>query len=270
MPSLSLAPGEETTLCVILPLGNTTPQLLRRVHSVIANGSHHLIAYRVPASTPAEPTPTPCQAFSDITAGATPVIIAESADAELVYPTGVALPVEAHQMIKLEEHFINPGDAAIQSSGSVEFDLVDPDASLVPANLLFWGPEDFAIQPRARGSADLFHLVDPGVKIFALTTHEHHFGTLATIEEAGAETAAGTEVYRNTDWAHPPLKTFDPPLVFDGSQGLRVHCEWFNTSNAVVPSGLSAVTNEMCFFWAYYYPSTGFQVCNEKGCATVP
>jgi hypothetical protein len=266
MPSVSLAPGEETTVCVILPLANPTPQMLRRVHSVIVSGSHHLIAYRVPAGTAAQTTPVPCQPFSDITTGASPVIIAESPDAELIYPAGVALPIEANQMIKLEEHFINPGDAPIQSTGTVELDLVEPDPQLVSANLLFWGPEQFAIDPHARGSADLFHTVDPGVKIFALTTHEHHFGTLATIEQAGSETGAGTELYRNTDWEHPPLKAFDPPLAFDGSAGLRVHCEWFNTSDAVVPAGLSAVTNEMCFFWAYYYPSTGFQVCNESGC----
>jgi len=54
--------------------------------------------------------------------------------------------------------------------------------------------------------------------------------------------------------------------VFDGTQELRLHCEWFNTSGTEVPPGLSAVTNEMCFFWAYYYPSQGFQVCNERGC----
>jgi len=266
MPSISLAPSEETTRCVTLSLGNATPKLLRRVHSVIATGSHHLIAYRVPATTPLDATPTPCEPFADVTAGASPVIIAESADAELVYPDGVALPVDANQRIKLEEHFINPGDAAILSSGTVDFSLAEPDAALVAANLLFWGPQDFAIAPHARGAADLFHLVEPGVHIFALTTHEHHFGTLATIEQAPAATGAATELYRNTDWAHPPLKAFEPALSFDGSQGLRLHCEWFNTSGAVVPAGLSAVTNEMCFFWAYYYPSTGFQQCSEQGC----
>jgi hypothetical protein len=261
MPQISLASGEETTVCVTLPLANPTPQILRRVRSVIAPGSHHLIAYRMPAGTPTQATPTPCQPFADILGGASPVIIAESPDAELVYPSGVGLALEANQMIKLEQHFLNPADDAIQSSGHIELDLAEPDPSLIPANLLFWGPQQFEIQPHARGEANLFHLVDPGVKIFALTTHEHHYGTLATIEQATTEAGAGTELYRNTDWAHPPLKTFDPPLPFDGSAGLRVHCEWFNTSSQIVPPGLSAATNEMCFFWAYYYPSNGSHVC---------
>jgi hypothetical protein len=266
MPRVALSPGQETTVCVTLPLGNTTAKLLRRVHSVIETGSHHLVAYRVPAGTPAHTSPSPCEPFSDILAGASPVIIAESPDAELVYPDGVGLPVEANQMITLEQHFLNSGDSALQGTGSVEFELTDPEPGLAEANLLFWGPQQFRIQPRSRGSADLFHLVDAGVHIFALTTHEHRFGTLATIEQAPSSTAPGSELYRNTDWAHPPLATFEPALVFDGSAGLRVHCEWFNTTDDVVFPGLSAQTNEMCFFWAYYYPSTGFQQCSEDGC----
>lgn len=266
MPSVALAPGQETTLCVVVPLGNETPQMLRRVHSVIASGSHHLIVYRVPATTPAQLTPTPCEPFADVTAGISPVIIAESPDSEVVYPDNVGLPVEAHQMMKLEEHFINAGDTTLHSRGTVDFTLIDPDPDVVAANLLFWGPERFEIKPHATGSADLAHAVPAGVKVFGLTTHEHHFGTLATIELATSASAAGNELYRNTDWEHPPLKTFDPPLTFDGTQWLRLHCSWFNTSSAPVHFGLSAVTDEMCFFWAYYYPSQGFQVCNEEAC----
>jgi hypothetical protein len=250
----------------VIQLSNTTPQMLRRVHSTITTGSHHLIAYRAPDGTPPQLTPAPCQPFADITNGVTPVIIAESSEAEVVYPDQVALPLAANQMIKLEEHFLNPSDATIQSGGTVEFTLVDPDPSLIPANLVLWGSERFQIAAHTAGTADFAHAVMPGVKVFALTTHEHHFGTLATVGLAANAQAAGTELYRNTDWEHPPLKALDPPLVFDGTQELRLHCEWFNTSDAPVPFGLSAVTNEMCFFWAYYYPSQGFQVCNEGGC----
>jgi Copper type II ascorbate-dependent monooxygenase, C-terminal domain len=266
MPSVSLAPGQETTMCVVVPLGNEAPQMLRHVHSVIASGSHHMIVYRVPVTTPAQLTPTPCEPFADVTAGISPVIIAESPDSEVVYPDGVGLPLEAHQMVKLEEHFINTGDVTLRSSGTVEFTITDPDPDVIAANLLFWGPEAFQIMPHAKGSADFGHTVPAGVQVFGLTTHEHHFGTLATIDLATSDSAPGTEIYRNTDWEHPPLKTFDPPLTFDGTQWLRMHCDWFNTSNDPVQFGLSAATDEMCFFWAYYYPSQGFQVCSEEGC----
>jgi copper type II ascorbate-dependent monooxygenase-like protein len=266
MPSVSLAPGQETTMCVVVPLGNATAQMLRRVHSVITSGSHHLIAYRVPPSTPPQLTPTPCESFADAAAGISPVIIAESPDSEVAYPDGVGLPVEAQQMVKLEEHFINAGDSTLHSSATVEFTMTDPDPNVVAASLLFWGSQGFEIMPHAAGSADLAHPVPAGVTVFGLTTHEHHFGTLATVELARSASAPGTELYRNADWAHPPLKTFDPPLAFDGTQWLRLHCSWVNTSSKPVHFGPSAATDEMCFFWAYYYPSQGFQVCNEDEC----
>jgi hypothetical protein len=266
MPQVTLAPGQETTQCVVLEMPNATPQMLRRIHSAISHGSHHLIAYRVPADTPLHPVPAPCEAFEDITSGVSPVIIAESADSEVVYPDGVGLAFAAHQRIKLEEHFLNPGDAAIGASGKVDFTLEDAGPSMELANLLFWGPQHFAIDPHKTGSADFAHPVNAGVKVFGLTTHEHKHGTLATVELATSETGPGTELYRNTDWEHPPLKAFDPPLTFDGTQSLRLHCEWLNTSDQVVPFGLSAAINEMCFFWAYYYPSQGFQQCVEEGC----
>jgi hypothetical protein len=266
MPEVALQAGQETTQCVILQLSNETPQMLRRIRSVISHGSHHLIAYRVPDATPLHPEPAPCQAFEDITSGVSPVIIAETADSEVIYPDGVGLAFAAHQKIKLEEHFLNAGDAVINGSGKVDFTLVDPQPSMVLANLMFWGPQQFAIDAHKAGSADFAHVVNAGVKVFGLTTHEHRFGTLATIGEATSATGPATELYRNTDWEHPPLKAFDPPLAFDGTQSLRLHCEWLNTSDEVVPFGLSAATNEMCFFWAYYYPSQGFQSCTEDGC----
>jgi hypothetical protein len=266
MPQVALQPGQETTQCVILQLSNETPQMLRRIRSVISHGSHHLIAYRVPDTAPLHPEPAPCQAFEDITNGVSPVIIAETADAEVEYPDGVGLAFAAHQRIKIEEHFLNAGDTIINGTGNVDFTLVDPQPSMVLANLMFWGPQQFAIDAHKAGSAEFAHAVNAGVNVFGLTSHEHRFGTLATIGLATSATGPATELYRNTDWEHPPLKTFDPPLAFDGTQSLRLHCEWLNTSNEVVPFGLSAATNEMCFFWAYYYPSQGFQACTEDGC----
>jgi hypothetical protein len=42
--------------------------------------------------------------------------------------------------------------------------------------------------------------------------------------------------------------------------GFDFTCTWYNNTSATVKFGESA-TNEMCFFWAYYYPSQGAHVC---------
>jgi hypothetical protein len=48
----------------------------------------------------------------------------------------------------------------------------------------------------------------------------------------------------------------------DGGNGLSYQCEWNNATDDVVEFG-EGVNDEMCFLWAYYYPSVGvgFDVC---------
>ena len=48
------------------------------------------------------------------------------------------------------------------------------------------------------------------------------------------------------------MDEFDPPLEFTGTQGLLLRCEYENTRDVPVTFG-TAVENEMCFMWLYYY-----------------
>ena len=59
-------------------------------------------------------------------------------------------------------------------------------------------------------------------------------------------------VHESLDWAEPPFDTYDPPLVFDGSDGLFLRCEYVNTTPDFVGFG-TRVEDEMCFMWLYYY-----------------
>ena len=48
----------------------------------------------------------------------------------------------------------------------------------------------------------------------------------------------------------------DPPFKLPANGGFNLTCTWNNMSDATVKFGES-VNSEMCFFWAYYYPSQG-------------
>ena len=39
-------------------------------------------------------------------------------------------------------------------------------------------------------------------------------------------------------------------------------CSYNNTTSSYIKFGESALSNEMCIIWGYYYPSQGFQVLN--------
>jgi len=89
--------------------------------------------------------------------------------------------------------------------------------------------------------------------IFALTSHTHHLGVRSTIERVpSANAPATTPIHESTNWDEPPLTTFDPPLTFSGSDGLRLICNYENTTSQTVTFG-TPVDSEMCFMWVYYF-----------------
>ena len=60
---------------------------------------------------------------------------------------------------------------------------------------------------------------------------------------------------------------FRPPdtanvLSFQAGEGLAWQCSYDTSADSSkVCFGESGQTNEMCFIWAYYYPSHGAHVC---------
>jgi hypothetical protein len=75
------------------------------------------------------------------------------------------------------------------------------------------------------------------------------FMPLAGSEELPAHVCAMTS---HTELAEPPMDELDSPLLFTGSQGLLLRCEYENTRDVLFTFG-TAVENEMCFMWLYYY-----------------
>jgi len=101
-----------------------------------------------------------------------------------------------------------------------------------------------------------------GVSYFAITGHEHQWGTNVYVEVAEDSGSPGTPVYDvpSFRWDEPETVVYDPPFSVPSGGGFNLTCEWDNRSDADVGFGTS-VDDEMCFFWAYYFPSQGPLVC---------
>jgi hypothetical protein len=273
---IPVTPGEEFVKCVEVKLGNTEDVWVRRISSAIAPGSHHLIVYRLPDGAQENPQPFTCRSFEPILSGAVPLYIAQTLQNELPFPDDVALKFKAGAVIRIEAHYINanPTDT-IMGSGLVEIDTVSAQAAYTEADLLFYGPYDIDIPahstnyyiPQVNGQASFYYgNVPPGIQVFGLTSHTHQLGVDFQIEKStGGD--PGDLLLQNQDWNNPPLKLFSPPVPFERGQGLRWTCGYTNPTDQDVTFGESAY-DEMCFLWAYYFPSRGFQVCipGRYGC----
>ncbi|MDQ3032671.1 MAG: hypothetical protein M3Y87_09660 [Myxococcota bacterium] len=244
-----LAVGQERTVCVVLDAGNEMARQVRAIRTHLPIGSHHMILYRT--SEPVRETPYPCFPFAD---GGEAIFIAETVEASLEYPADAALAFGPSQHVRLEIHQVNYTEAPIGVTASVTFDFYPVgEPAHAPVQFLFTGDMGLTLPPRETTTVHSFHRVPSGARIFALTSHTHSLGTYAAIHRARSETDFDEPpLHESTEWAEPPLDTFDPPLELPSSEGLRLTCEYMNNTEATVTFGLG-FEDEMCFLWAYWY-----------------
>ncbi|MDB4968803.1 MAG: hypothetical protein JWN44_4492 [Myxococcales bacterium] len=266
-PELTVPAGMEKTQCVVVRLGNTDKVHIGQIHNVLGDASHHMIVYRV-NDTVEQPAPFDCEPFVDTldpTKGS-PLMITQRKDELLDLPAGVAYTLEANQMIRIEMHYINATAAALTLTATTT--MITSKSFHDEANFLFIGNPDIKIQPNSAFTlGPTFFKLDQDTfgdaKFFAITGHEHHYGTNVTVQAAaGPDDTSGDKVYdvANWTWSEPTTVFHDPPFTIPANGGFKFTCEWENTSSNMVRFGESA-NNEMCFFWAYYYPSKGAYVC---------
>jgi hypothetical protein len=274
-----VAGGSETTNCVTVRMPITTDVDVTQIDTNLTLGGHHLILYRSTATTEST-TPSPCGSLSGITQGDVPLVISQNASSSLALPTGVAYHFTAGQMVRLEMHFLNAQQMTVPVTGVVTFTPGASGGTYQKADIMFIGTVQQLVSPGVPANTASYPLnpkffagdatIDfTKIKVFGLTTHQHWTGKSATIWKSTSATVTGTELYTNTQWDNAPLATFDDAhlISFAAGEGLRWNCV-YDTLDAV-PKPTSNVTFcesarscEMCFLWAYYFPSAGSFVKN--------
>jgi len=261
---VTVAPGTESTQCVVKRIGNTDSISVHEIHNVLGATSHHFIVYRVDDQVE-RPEPYPCAPFTD-TLNDPPLIITQRADDRLTLPEGVAYTVGPNQMIRLELHYINVSAVPQMAEATSTFIPMAADQVEQEADVMFMGDTNIVIPPMSEVTLGPSFIQVParfqGVSYFAITGHEHQWGTNVSVEVAEDSGALGSPVYEvpNFRWDEPATITYDPPFTVPDGGGFKLTCEWNNRSNDTVFFGTS-VDDEMCFFWAYYFPSRGPLVC---------
>jgi len=264
---ISIEPGRENTQCVVKRLDNPAAIHVGTIRNVIASSSHHLVVYRTNDTTE-QTTPFDCTPFLDTLdpARGSPLMITQKHEDVLDLPQGVAFSMAADQMVRLELHYINTTTDPVDVTATATFEVL-PDAEFKhEAEFLFIGNPDISLPPRSQAVLGPTYFALPAefaeAQFFALTGHTHRFGTNVTVATAPSQSGADTLVYdvANWSWSEPETVRHDPAFQVPSGGGFRFTCEWNNTTSSTIPFGESAM-REMCFFWAYYYPSKGAKVC---------
>jgi Copper type II ascorbate-dependent monooxygenase, C-terminal domain len=256
---INLAAGEERTVCSRFRLPSTSDLDVVQIDATLAPGSHHLILYKSDETTEQKDI-YDCPPLD--TNNEVPLYIAETkTNNHLPLPTGVAYHLVAGQMVKLEAHYLNASSNAIVGQGDVQLTIGAP-ATYQPADIMFCGSVvqlyTTGVPPGMSSLNPGFYQIPAGIKIFGLTTHQHMRGSLMTIDKS-TSSAAGTNLVMGKPYDNPPFVVYDDAhvLSFAAGEGLRWQCFYDNPDQMTYMFGQSAQSNEMCFLWAYYYPSAG-------------
>jgi hypothetical protein len=263
----TVQPGQEYTKCVVLRLGNPTPIHVGTIHNTLSNGSHHMIVYRS-AETVEQKTPFDCVPFTDTldpSKGST-LMVTQKRDDVLNLPEGVGFTLDANQMIRIELHYLDATSTPLDVTATTTFVTMADSQFKDEADFLFIGDPDISIAANSSQTLGPIFFQLPSEyassKFFAITGHEHRLGTDVTVSVAKDATDPGKSVYDVPGWlwSEPTTVVANPPFTIPPNGGFNFTCKWTNTTDQTVSFGESAM-NEMCFFWAYYYPSQGARVC---------
>jgi Copper type II ascorbate-dependent monooxygenase, C-terminal domain len=252
----------EKTVCVTKDLGNADDLVISGYSATLDPGSHHLIVY---ASTDTQEslTPTPCMPFVGLAEGnVVPLVLVNKLNLSWSFPSGVAVEVPAHQMVRIEAHYINASAKDIMGVGTVTFQGT-PKASappFTPASFFFWGTEKIDIPAGARSTVGPnFQAGTPGTHLISIFTHQHELGTGVQVWESARQGDTASRIVNDTDWTNPSWNLLTPQFDMTGTNGLTYQCDWYNTTQSAVTFGESAL-DEMCFIGGYYYPGKGFDL----------
>ena len=262
-------PGVENTQCAVLELGNDAPLKIHRMRNLLGNASHHLIVYRDDDAAP-QPTPVDCSPFAGTltaTSATSPIMITQRHDETLTLPDQVAYTFQPRQRLRLELHYLNATDRPQMVTASAEFYPAVPEQIEHEADFLFIGTPDITLPPNSSTTVNSyftppFSVSFEGARFFAITGHTHQYGTGVEVAVAPGRGLPGTSVYapRTFVWSEPETVMQDPPFELPTGSGFSFRCTYRNTSTRTVRFGEST-GNEMCFFWAYYYPARGAHLC---------
>jgi hypothetical protein len=260
-------PGVEDTRCVVKRLPTDRPVRIGQIVNDLGKASHHMIVYRLADEEETE-EPQACDPFVDVLdpAKGAPLAVSQTSKETIALPQGVAFTLEPGQLIRIELHFINASDQPQELRAATTFVEVPEEEFEQEADFLFVGNPEIEIPPMADATLGPSFLPMPAsmsdINVFAITGHQHQWGTDVQVSLSGDQGDEGEPVYapENFQWDEPETIYHDPPIQVGEGSGFRFTCSWRNMSTETVGFGES-VNDEMCFFWAYYYPSKGAKIC---------
>ncbi len=243
-------PGTEIQQCHVFKLDNADPVELDRITVQFAAGSHHVHIYR--SDTPVPDDVSDCWQAIDWTRWHL-VVGAQTKPLDWGLPPGRTVPLEAHQQLLVQVHWLNVTNAPID--GEIELAFHETTQSSAHVGVVFGINKQTAMQPHERKVVRQWCPMPSGAHVLALMGHFHGLGQRYTIDERREGDATGSQIYDALDEQTFQFKVFDEPPPIPDGDGLQFECDFFNHTDIPITWGADTKRAEHCNMVAYYYPA---------------
>jgi len=243
------APGEIQD-CHVFKLTNTRNVEVDRLQIKFPEGSHHVHLYR--STDPEADSVYDCfkginwQKWSLLAGAQT-----QSMDWKL--PEGVTIPLEPHQQLLAQVHWLNTTTENVTSKVDISFHTTEYSEEHL--GVMFGVNKRVDIAPNQRTRVEHFCQMPDGAKLHALMGHFHAHGNNYRVTQRMPDQTAGTEIYYAKDEPAFDFKLFSPAHQVPQGAGFNYECSFFNYGNTQLTWGSDTHTQEHCNMTAYFSPA---------------
>lgn len=226
-------PGTERVLC--LDVGTQINEArIAGWHVERRAAAHHVNLFLSPRSE--HPSPGKCSMDPG-----TYTSIFSSSQPQLDYrlPRG-AFVVPAGSVYVAEVHELNTTDGPLEAQVAVDL-LYGSDGSPVVQDAVLVN-NHISVAPGAEAMIFASCPAPVALEIVSMTSHSHSHTSRVSATLYGG----GVQIYESDDWAEPMIYEFLPPLKLAAGETLDWSCDIVNDTSALIKSGLSPTSAEMC------------------------
>jgi len=259
-----VAPNFNREFFVFQKVGNLVDTYVKRFEIEMRAGSHHFLIYNFRANTPSSIMPKEgvIRDIWDANGGFNMLNAApmqyhtffggtQWPRLDYTFPEGVALKMPANAGFDLNSHYVNKGKEKITGEVYANLHTVDKSQVKYEANILDLNNTNIFLPPKQKTTLQKSFTFNKQTRIIMLFSHAHQYMTsFKVFVEGGANN--GKMVYFADDWEHPPILTFNDPLILEAGTKLRLEATYDNTTNNAISFGLTA-DDEMMILFGYYY-----------------
>ncbi len=252
-------PVGEREICqaVRLPIGHRIDidRMVVRMPSGATLASHHFAMFLAEASAPNLPFDGPVDLVGCSGTGGeivSPILafVQRRGGDDIAFPKGVGVTLGPDQVLLLNSHFVNVGDAPVTVDVAVNFHRARKGAVTLHAKSFQLGTPRIDVPPEGEQSVTAQWPAPFPMDVVWTSSHSHKHTESVDVDVISGGTTR--PVVRTVLWSEPDFHYFPPPsLRLEPGDLIRWTCRYRNTTDHPVTFGVTA-EDEMCFAVGFF------------------